>query len=98
MTISLQQLRQISHIDKVIIHSLDCSLYQVSVEIQGNEEYVSDHQGHLLRSHNKLNLQEYFSDLPYDRMVLRQSSAYDEMVGQPQRQQSNEMEVSLGKL
>lgn len=97
MTISLKQLRQQPHIDKVIIHSLDFSRYQVSVEINGTEEYVTDDAGQFLHSNNKITLQEMFDDMVYARMVLRQESAYDEMVGQPTREDSNRMEVPLGK-
>lgn len=96
MTISLKSLQQQSGIEKVIIHSLDCALYQVSVVIEGQELYLTDEQGKLLRSHNKMSLQTLFNGLPFRKMVLRQQSAYDEMVGQPLRQEDNFMEVPLG--
>lgn len=96
MTISLKTLKQQPEIKKVIIHSLDCSLYQVSVLIEGQELYVTDQQGKLLRSNNKLSLQALFEGLPYRTMVLRQQSAYDEMVGQPLREADNFLEVPLG--
>lgn len=96
MTISLKQLRQQPHIDKVIIHSLDLALYQVSVLIGDREYYLIDDAGKLLRSHNKLSLQNMFNNLPVERMVLRQQSAHDEMVGQPARSGDNFLEVPLG--
>ena len=96
MTISLKALRRQTEIEKVIIHSLDCALYQVSAIVAGEERYVTDEQGKFLRSHNKLSLQNLFSDLPVRRMVLRQQSAYDEMVGQPARNGDNFLEVPLG--
>ncbi|MFG1488585.1 DUF6482 family protein [Oceanospirillum sp. HFRX-1_2] len=96
MTISLKTLQQQPEIEKVIIHSLDCALYQVSVLIEGQELYLTDEQGKLLRSHNKLSLQALFEGLPYRKMVLRQQSAYDEMVGQPLREADNFLEVPIG--
>ena len=96
MTISLKTLQQQSEIEKVIIHSLDCALYQVSAVIEGQELYLTDRQGTLLRSHNKLSRQAWFEGLPVRQMVLRQQSAYDEMVGQPLRQEDNFMEVPIG--
>lgn len=96
MIISLKALRQQTEIEKVIIHSLDCALYQVSVIIKGEERYLTDEQGNFMRSHNKLSLQTLFDGLPVQKMVLRQQSAYDEMVGQPIRDGDNFLEVPLG--
>ena len=96
MTIRLSKLKKEPFIDKVIIHSLDHALYQVSVMIDGEELYVTDDEGTFLRSHNKLGLQNLFEGLPVQQMVLRQQSAYDEMVGQPMRGGDNFMEVPLG--
>ena len=45
-------------IDKLVYHSLDQSLYQVSVVIEGEESYISDDNGKLLRSHNLNQLQK----------------------------------------
>ncbi|ASP38682.1 hypothetical protein CHH28_08315 [Bacterioplanes sanyensis] len=95
MAISMNEVRRCTRIDKVIIHSLDLCLYQVSVVVDGNEQYVTDNKGKLLRSFNILNLQTLFEGLPVTQMVLRQQSAYDEMVGQPDREHSNAMEVPL---
>lgn len=96
MTISLKALQKQTEIEKVIIHSLDCALYQVSVIIDGEERYLIDDKGQFMRSHNKLSLQNLFESLPVRRMVLRQQSAYDEMVGQPSRGGDNALEVPLG--
>jgi len=96
MTTNLKQLRKLSKIDKVIIHSLDGSLYQVSVLVDGQEHYVENDDGKLLRSHHKLGLQTLFAELPVERTVLRHKSAYDEMIGLPVSQGDNFLEVSLG--
>ena len=98
MTVTLTQLNAVATIPKVIFHSLDTALYQVSVMLQGEtqEHMVVDRQGALLRSHNLISLQALFERLPVEQQVLRQHSAYDEMVNQPVRMGSNQLEVPLG--
>lgn len=96
MKITMRELRKHKAIEKVIIHSLDMCLYQASAIVEGKEYYLADKQGKLLRSFNILEFQAMFQGLPVGNVVLRQQSAYDEMVGQPIRQQSNAIEVPLG--
>ena len=96
MTISLKDLRKLSSVDKVIIHSHDLSLYLVSIVVDGEEHYLVDSEGRPVRSHNKLVLQSLFERHQVKQMVLRQQSAYDEMVGQPPKSGDNTLEVSLG--
>lgn len=95
MKISLKALRDFQPLEKVVIHSLDCALYQVSVMLNGKEHYVTNDKGALLRSRAILEMQAHFKDFAMQRMVLRQVSAYDEMVGQPQRPGDNALEVPL---
>ena len=52
MSIAMSAVRKLKLIDKVILHSLDLCLYQVSVVVDGDEHYVCDEQGALLRAHN----------------------------------------------
>lgn len=85
-------------IDKIVIHSLDLMLYQASAIVEGDEYYVTDDNGKLLRSHNLLEMQVKFEGMNFQQMVLRQQSAYDEMVGQPVRQQANALEVPIGNM
>lgn len=93
MTVS--ELAKLSTIEKVCIHSLESNLYQLSIISEGEEHYITDQKGQFLTSHNKLDLQQIFSDKHVDKMVLCHQSAYDEMVGQPVGQ-SNVLEVPLG--
>lgn len=97
MTICVSQLRQLS-IEKIVIHSLDLVLYQASAIVDGKEHYVTDDSGQLLRSHNLLGMQVQFEGMQFERMVLRQQSAYDEMVGQPVRCDTNALEVPIGNM
>ncbi len=91
----LKELKKISVVDKVKLHSLESNLYQLSIVIDGQEEYIKTDQGRFLTSHNKLELQALFKDKAVGSMVLCHQSAYDEMVGQPIGR-GNAMEVPLG--
>lgn len=95
MTIRYSSLKVLPRIDKACIHSLDMSLYQLSVVIDGAELYVTDDDDRMLRSLNLCQMQALLEDLPVRETVLRQESAYDEMVGQPVRECSNAMEIPL---
>ena len=81
--------------EKVCIHSLESNLYQLSVIVKGQEHFIVDHHGALLKSHNKLELQQLFVGKDVKQMVLCHQSAYDEMVGQPVGE-GNVLEVPLG--
>jgi hypothetical protein len=49
-----------------------------------------------VKAYNKPGLQGLFKRVNVREMVLRHESAYDEMVGQPVREESNTLEVRLG--
>lgn len=91
----LKELKKISVVDKVKLHSLESNLYQLSIVIDGQEKYIKTDQGRFLTSHNKLELQALFKDKTVGSMVLCHQSAYDEMVGQPIGK-GNALEVPLG--
>ncbi len=93
----LKQLQTLPVIDKIIVHSLTCSHYQVSAVINGEETFITDKQGNILCHQNIAGLQALFERLPVKQMVLRHQSAYDEMIGQPVRQQDNTLEVPLSR-
>lgn len=96
MAISLSKLEKFFYLDKLVVHSLDLSLYQVSVEVDGQEHFITDDEGKLLRAFSVVELQKKCANLKANKWVLRQQSAYDEMVGAPIRQQDNTLEVPLG--
>ena len=58
MAISLSKLNKYFVVEKLIYHSIDLSLYQVSAIIEGVEHYVCDDRGKLLRSTKLLELQK----------------------------------------
>ena len=95
MPIPLSKLEKFFYIEELVIHSLDLALYQASVIVDGEEHYVTDEKGKFLRAHSILELQKQCRNLKALKQVLRQQSAYDEMVGQPCRSGPNELEVLL---
>jgi hypothetical protein len=82
-------------VEKLIYHSIDLSLYQVSVVVEGEEHYITDEKGKFLRSVNLIELQKLLKNLPTIKSVLRHTSAYDEMIGGPEKISSNLLEVPL---
>lgn len=87
------ELQQLSHIDKVMIHSLESSMYQVSILLGEEEHYLTTPAGEPLHSRNKTDLQKLFADMQVNQMVLCHTSAYDEMIGLPST--NNRLEVPL---
>ncbi len=97
MGIKFSQLKKHEPLQKVIVHSLDMALYQVSVMINNVEYYVTEDSGEFLRALSPLHVQKRFEKIAYAQMMLRQTSAYDEMCGQPDKTSSNMLEVPYGK-
>ena len=95
MSIELSKLSKYFSIDKLIYHSVDLSLYQVSAMINGEEHYIIDRKKKFLRASNIIDLQKLLKDVKAKETVLRHTSAYDEMVGGPDKTASNLLEVPL---
>ena len=83
-------------IQKLVICSLEQALYQAVVVIDDEEHVVWKDNKQCLRSRNLTSLRECFGHLGINEVVLRQESAYDEMIGAPSKQASNRMDVPLG--
>jgi len=97
MKISLQELYRRQPLAKLTIHSLDQALYSLTASIDGVEAVVTEHGERPLRRRSLTAMRELLELLSVGELVLRQESAYDEMVGQPQRSASNAMEIVLGR-
>jgi len=80
---------------KLIYHSIDLRLYPVSVVVEGQKHYITDEKGKFLRSVNLIELQKLLKNLATIKSVLRHTSAYDEMIGGPEKISSNLLEVPL---
>lgn len=95
--ISYSDLKKLPVIEKVIVHSLEQALYQVSVLIDGEEKIVMDKRGRAIRANSVLELESMFEAFNITQVVMRHESPYDEMIGQPVRQGSNRIEVPIGR-
>lgn len=95
MKITLQQLRASASVERVVIHSIDCSLYIARATVAGVERLVTDSSGATLKTRNILDMKQHLADVPVEELLLQQQSAYDEMVGQPVREGANTLQVSL---
>ena len=95
--LKLKEIRQKSGIERFIIESVDLSLYIAFVQIDGVEHLIADNTGKPLKTTNLLSMQRQIKQFGQVESVLRQRSAYDEMVGRPsQVAADNTMEISLG--
>lgn len=97
MSIRLPDLVAIGQPVVVIVHSLDRSLYHITVAVDGREQLLLDATGKTLRCRSINAVRERLAGIEVERMVLRQNSAYDEMIGHPPRQADNTLEVGLAK-
>ena len=95
MSITLKKLEKYFVVDKLIYHSIDLSLYQVSAMIDGVEHYVTDSNQKYLRSINLIELQKLRRLVKSRSEVLRHASAYDEMIGTSAKTASNMLEVPI---
>ena len=95
MTIRLSKLKKYFVVDKLIVHSIDLSLYQASAIIEGEEHYITDERGVLLKSRSLVDFQKQLAGIAATVTVLRHTSAYDEMVGGSEKGESNALEVPL---
>ena len=64
--------------------------------IEDEEQMICDDEGQLLRAHSLIEMQKLCRNLNVKARVLRQDSAYDEMVGGPEKGGGNRLEVPLG--
>jgi hypothetical protein len=95
--LKLKEIRQKSAIDRFIIESVDLSLYIAFVQVDGVEHLIADNTGKPLKTTNLLSMQRQIKQFGQVESVLRQRSAYDEMVGRPSPGAAdNTMEISLG--
>ena len=95
MKITVREFAGLKQKVAAVVHSLDQALYQVTVVIDGAERLLVDDSGRPLRSHSLEQLRQWLGRMPVASLVLRQQSAYDEMVGQPPREGDNTLEVPL---
>lgn len=95
MRISLEQLRKLEPLQRVVIQSLDLALYRVVIEHNGEIYWLVDNQGSALKLNSLMQTRELLENYHIKELVMQHQSAYDEMIGQPYRE-SNLLEVPIG--
>ena len=96
MKIQLNEISGNKPIERLIINAHESNIYTVSIKLDGQERRVADRKGKMLMARNKLNLQALFQDFKVAKTILRHHSLQDEMIGVPDSQTSNFLEVSMG--
>lgn len=97
MKIKLGALRAEGHgVERIIIDSVDLSLYLAYAVIAGEERVIAEDSGALLKTANLLAMKRRLREIVDCEFVLRHRSAYDEMVGHDYAAHSNTMELPLG--
>ena len=92
---TLKELATCGQIDRLVIRSVDLSLYIAVAEVAGEDCLITNNDGSTLKTLNLLEMKQAVAGLSFGELVLRQESPYDEMVGQPGREGSNALEVGL---
>ncbi|MFK7975434.1 MAG: DUF6482 family protein [Halioglobus sp.] len=92
---SFRELQKEGRSAQAVVHSVDQSLYQVTLWIDGEEHLLTENTGKTFCRHSLNEVREALALLPIETASLRQTSAYDEMIGQPVRVQDNALEVPL---
>ena len=95
MRLSIIQFAALTDAADVTIHSLEQALYQVTVALPSGPHLLVDKKGKAISSRSLQKIREMLQVLPVGTITLRHESAYDEMIGQPQRESSNALEVNL---
>ncbi|WP_136678507.1 DUF6482 family protein [Neptunomonas sp. XY-337] len=95
MKLQLSDLANLQPIKRVVIHSIDWMIYQVTVEIEGKERLLYEDEKPL-RFHNMIQIKELMETLKVESYVLRRdNSTYDEMVGQQSTDFKDTFETAL---
>ncbi|MEM6301257.1 MAG: DUF6482 family protein [Pseudomonadota bacterium] len=95
MKITLSELKDLP-IEKLIIESVDLSLYIAHALVNGERRLIAQRDGTTLKTKNLLEMKKKLRPLHAPSTVLTQRSSYDEMVGQGFPPSDNTMEITLG--
>lgn len=83
-------------LDRLVIESVDLSLYIAYAEEAGARHLITDERGRTLKTRNLLDMKTALAGLNATQRVLIQRSSYDEMVGQSFAPADNSLEIPLG--
>ena len=97
MKITLKELKKHSGlIEQWIVESVDLRLYIDHARINGEERVIAEDEKKILKRHNLLEMKRVLKTVAGCEIILRQRSAYDEMVGHSHPASANTLEISLG--
>lgn len=83
-------------LDRVVIESVDLSLYIAHAEAGRRRWLICDREGRPLKTRNLLDMKKALASLQATERVLEQRSAYDEMVGNASPPCDNSLQIPLG--
>lgn len=95
MRITLTELTKLTAGVSAVIHSLDRSIYQVTVTAGATSRLLVDDNGKPMRWRSLAGARTALKHIPIDTLTMQQLSAYDEMIGQPPKLQANLLEIPL---
>ncbi|MFT7286170.1 MAG: hypothetical protein ACI87W_000274 [Halieaceae bacterium] len=95
MKVTLQALRR-QHVERLIIESVDLSLYIAHALVDGQRLLISEADGSLLKTRSLLDMKKKLSCVQSAELVLTQRSPFDEMIGHSFPPVDNSLEVTLG--
>lgn len=95
MKVTTRELRG-RQVDRLVIESVDLSLYIAHAEIDGERYLIADNDGTALKTRNLLDMKTALAKVDAAERILSQRSSYDEMVGQGFEPGDNALEVALG--
>lgn len=95
MKITFMELTKMPGAVSAVIHSLECSIYQVTISTRDTSRLLVDDNGKPMRWRSLAAARTALKTLPIATLTLQQLSAYDEMIGQPPKLQTNLLEIPL---
>ena len=95
LKISINRLADINLIQDLEVLSIDCALYTVRVVIQSQQYRVVDKNDKPYVKSSVELIKKDLQDCHIANMALVHQSAFDEMVGQPDRESSNAIRLPL---
>ncbi len=82
-------------VPRMVVESYDLCLYQCFADLGEGERLVWQTPTKTLTTHNLTAMREKLAKLKPAEVFLRQSSAFDEMIGQPNKTDSNALLLPL---
>ena len=95
-TLDLYELNEIARVDKLIVHSLERMIYQVSIELNNETHWLVDSSGQPARFQHTEQIRELFQDNELVSAVMHLPTTFDEMIGRPAQEHAVACEIPLG--